>query len=264
MGDVSTRNWRAADSSMTVPASSRSLTRQASRPRTVRRVLREQGIAAPRKQRQSFSVSRPSWPDGDDQFDVEWLRRRYVVQHRTLAAIASEAHVSISTVHTALRAHGLRRSMRRQSASALDDEQWLRLRYIDDGATAVDIAAEIGVSPKRVRSAQQLHHGSPGSDDRPVEGLRSQRGPAVRSLEATPVIAPFLIPATDRRVRSDTGPKRRNPRSVRHPDPAASVEAAEGHWLGGYVAGAPLQFDLSDEQGSSGIRVPDLRLQRRA
>jgi transcriptional regulator of acetoin/glycerol metabolism len=64
-------------------------------PSTVRRHARRLGIRM-----------RVPWPDRSE-FDQAWLRRRYVDERATIAQVAREAAVSATTVHRALRFHGI-------------------------------------------------------------------------------------------------------------------------------------------------------------
>ena len=85
--------------------------------------------------------------------DPDWLRIQYVRRHRTLKDIAGEVGVSVTTVHGAVKAHGLTRSSLRRHPDALHDERWLRIRYLDDNATAGEIANELRLRESAVRSA---------------------------------------------------------------------------------------------------------------
>jgi hypothetical protein len=89
--------------------------------------------------------------------DPVWLHTQYVVKRRGLEEIASEIDVSTTTVFRAVTRYGLQRSFRRQGPLALTDPDWLRGRYIGDGATATDIASELGVPASSVRSALGHH-----------------------------------------------------------------------------------------------------------
>ncbi|HUV19662.1 MAG TPA: hypothetical protein VMW33_14365 [Ilumatobacteraceae bacterium] len=85
--------------------------------------------------------------------DPGWLRVEYIQRHRTIREIAELAGVSVTTMHRAINVHGLTRSSVRRSRSALNDATWLRVRYIDEHATAGDIANELDVPMSTVRTA---------------------------------------------------------------------------------------------------------------
>ena len=77
-------------------------------------------------------------------------------RHRTLKEIAKGLGFGITTVHRAVKAHGLTRSSVRRNRKALADKRWLRTRYITEGATARDVADELSVSVPTVRTALRL------------------------------------------------------------------------------------------------------------
>jgi transposase/transposase-like protein len=112
----------------------------------VRTVLRQQGIGP-----------KPRGQAKLEQRGVDWLHHEVVVRGRTQHTIATEAGVHTNAVAAAIKAHHLRRRPRRRGNAALGDAGWLSGRYLDDGATAADIAAETGVSISRVRRALARH-----------------------------------------------------------------------------------------------------------
>jgi DNA-directed RNA polymerase specialized sigma24 family protein len=128
-------------------------------PQTVRRALafhniRQHANPARRPSRASDTPRRPH-PHADlpGGIDPAWLRVEYIRKHRTLGEIAKLAGVSVTTAHKAIIAHGLARSPVRRSRNALKDAAWLRIRYLDEHATAGDIANELDVPVSAVRTA---------------------------------------------------------------------------------------------------------------
>src|SRR3954453_9805520 len=88
--------------------------------------------------------------------DPNWLRRRYVHELASTRTIAVEVGCSEQTVLRALAAAGIPRggrSRERQGVRELADQDWLRLRYEGEAATAEEIAAELGCSVTTVRRA---------------------------------------------------------------------------------------------------------------
>ncbi len=117
--------------------------------------------------------------------DAEWLTGRYVAEGATQAEIAAELDCTAPTVWTALTRHGIieaRPAGQRQSP-LLDDAEWLARRYVDEGATRAEIAAEAGCSKAAVRHAL-VRHGieapfrtvvlvASGGPDCPVAAIRA-------------------------------------------------------------------------------------------
>lgn len=110
--------------------------------------------------------------------DPDWLRIQYVRRHRTLKDIAREVGVSVTTVHSAVQAHGLTRSSLRRHPDALHDQQWLRIRYLEESATAGEIANELRLGEPAVRSALRREgiRRSAGSTARPSQTVVQQTG----------------------------------------------------------------------------------------
>jgi AraC-like DNA-binding protein len=83
------------------------------------------------------------------------LRRRFTVEARPVRDIAAEIGCNKSTVYRALQAARLSRdgSSYRSSYGQLRDTQWLRQRYLVQGARMKDIAAEVGGRGLAVREA---------------------------------------------------------------------------------------------------------------
>jgi AraC-like DNA-binding protein len=87
--------------------------------------------------------------------DSAWLRRCLTIEATPVRDIAAEIGCSRPTVYRALQAAGLRRddSSYRPSYPRLRDTQWLRERYLVQGARMKDIAAEVGCGELAVRKA---------------------------------------------------------------------------------------------------------------
>jgi transposase-like protein len=90
--------------------------------------------------------------------DRIWLRQQYVTRRRTIADIANELGVARSTVTRAAFRYRFTPRKPRRGEHALSDPGWLRRRHVDDRATAVDIANELGIPASFVRSALRHHH----------------------------------------------------------------------------------------------------------
>jgi AraC-like DNA-binding protein len=84
--------------------------------------------------------------------DPSWLRQRHVEQAVTATGIAAELGCARSTVHQALKAAGIAPINHRRYPQ-LADPSWLRRRYLTDGASLGDIAAELGCDRTTVRDA---------------------------------------------------------------------------------------------------------------
>jgi transposase len=87
------------------------------------------------------------------------LRARYVDEGRSLAQIAAELGCSKQLVHAWLRAHGIpaRAQTRFAQLPALADRAWLRERYVMQGRTIPEIAAEVGCGATTVQRALRVH-----------------------------------------------------------------------------------------------------------
>ena len=85
------------------------------------------------------------------------LRTRYVSERASVETIAEENGLAARDVWNALRYYGIHRSRPRSGEAPLEDEEWRRQRYVDDGCGIGTIAAELGVPPRWVRSALQRH-----------------------------------------------------------------------------------------------------------
>jgi hypothetical protein len=80
--------------------------------------------------------------------DIGWLRRRYVDEGATVREIAVQVGCGHASVAVALRRHGIpvRTRGRRLGHPLLDDRDWLRRRYVVEGARQSDIAADLDLS----------------------------------------------------------------------------------------------------------------------
>lgn len=87
--------------------------------------------------------------------DLEQLVRRYD-GGATTAELALDHGLSIKTIRKRLRRGGVtlqKAGNRPRRAPVLDDETWLRRRYVDEGASTTVIAAELGCASGTVRDA---------------------------------------------------------------------------------------------------------------
>lgn len=111
--------------------------------------------------------------------DRGWLYARYVREQLTLREISALLGCSHDTVWAALQQHRISRRppARRFTSLQIDDPVWLRERYEHNGQTTLQIAQELGVTPKAVNQALR-RHGIP---------LRSRRH---QGADATKVSAP--------------------------------------------------------------------------
>jgi hypothetical protein len=78
----------------------------------------------------------------------------------SIAELATKVDVSAATAHRALVRRGIdrlprNRNRRPATAQVLDDPEWLEQRY--KSCTGVEIAAELGVSPRTVYGAMERH-----------------------------------------------------------------------------------------------------------
>jgi hypothetical protein len=87
--------------------------------------------------------------------DVVWLRQRFIVEAVSAGQIASEVGCSTATVWRALAEAGLRRDVHVGPGTypRLRDVEWLRDRYLVQGARIRDIAAEVGCRELAVHHA---------------------------------------------------------------------------------------------------------------
>lgn len=118
--------------------------------KTVRTRLARAGVE-PRRRGRPIQITKLA--------DVGWLRREYVERQRSAADIARDLECSETAVLDALRRHrlpvrdrggGARRGLMPQQ---LSDVEWLRVRYLGDGASIRQIAAELDVSASAVAGA---------------------------------------------------------------------------------------------------------------
>jgi DNA-binding CsgD family transcriptional regulator len=94
-----------------------------------------------------------------DMHDATWLRQRYVTEGQSLSQIAAELGCSRQAVHLWLRQHGIpaRHQTPFACAPTLTDRSWLAARYVGEGHTTSEIAAELGCSVSTVRAALRAH-----------------------------------------------------------------------------------------------------------
>jgi AraC-like DNA-binding protein len=123
--------------------------------RTIKDIGTEAGVseAALRRAIKTYRVKRGA----SAAIDQDWLSIQYVVKRRGLNELGVEIGLSTATVFLAVQRYGLQRSARRHGPPALSDPVWLRGRYIADGATAGDIANELGFSLSTIRRALTRH-----------------------------------------------------------------------------------------------------------
>lgn len=90
--------------------------------------------------------------------DPAWLRRRYLTDRARVADIAAEAGVDQSSVHRALRRHGISQrgpAGRQQWADVLTREYLTR--QVVAGVPVRQIAEQVGCDPSTVRRWMQRH-----------------------------------------------------------------------------------------------------------
>jgi len=87
--------------------------------------------------------------------DAEWLTRMYHSEGYTITEIAEMADVTQGTIHNRMVEFSIPRHERGKRVSGdreqLQDENWLRQRYINDGMSVGQIAEELGLSKSPVR-----------------------------------------------------------------------------------------------------------------
>lgn len=92
--------------------------------------------------------------------DAEWLARRYLIDGATCRALAAEIGCSESTVLLSLVRHGMairRSSLPKRTRDRLDDREWLSQRYLADGASTIQIAAQLRCDHGTVANALTRH-----------------------------------------------------------------------------------------------------------
>lgn len=148
---------------------------------------------------------------GDD-FDATWLLARYGVDGLSCARIARELGTYEEKVRRALIAHGIERrppNTLHRSVPELLDANWLRSRYVTDGAGMPSIARELRVSPRTVWWALR-RHGIPtrprSQDSRPAELndkrwlAEAVRSRSYRSIAAELGVSPSTVLRATRRL----------------------------------------------------------------
>lgn len=78
--------------------------------------------------------------------DKEWLETQYIELLRSSQEIADEVGCTRSAVCRALKRHGLDTRKRTSKFALLNNESWLRRKYIDDQKSLPEIAEEIGAT----------------------------------------------------------------------------------------------------------------------
>jgi transposase len=124
--------------------------------------------------------------------DPEWLSQKYHSEENTIAEIAELADVTQGTIHNRMSEFDIPRRTRGKRVSGdreqLEDESWLRQRYLDDGMSVPQIAEELGLSVRPVRrfmeeygmefrgtsEANRLRHTPKGSKLRDREWMKQK------------------------------------------------------------------------------------------
>ena len=128
-------------------------------PGAVYRALKAAGITTRRGRPGGFPQLR----------DAAWLADRYTGDGATLAEIAAEVGCGVLTVSKALKAAGITTRRGRDLPGKfpqLRDVEWLTRRYVGDGATGPEIAAEVGCATSAVHRALK----AAGITARPLPG----------------------------------------------------------------------------------------------
>jgi transposase-like protein len=94
--------------------------------------------------------------------DADWLREQYKENQRTKTDIAHELDVSIGSVGTWLKKHGIeQRSLSEENSEGdvgqLHDPDWLYAQYVEQERTTTDIAEELGVATGTVSNWIKKH-----------------------------------------------------------------------------------------------------------
>jgi hypothetical protein len=74
----------------------------------------------------------------------EWLRNEYIDKLRTLQSIAEEVGCCKTQLCRAMERHGIDRRRRTSKYLLINNKDWLRKAYIDDGRSMNNIAKEVG------------------------------------------------------------------------------------------------------------------------
>lgn len=85
--------------------------------------------------------------------DVEWLKTEYVDKLRTLQSIGDEVGCNKATIGRTLKKYGISRRKRTSRHAKLNDKDWLRKAYLEDGRTLMSLAREAGCTAGPVRDA---------------------------------------------------------------------------------------------------------------
>jgi DNA-directed RNA polymerase specialized sigma24 family protein len=123
---------------------------------TVLRYLEEHGI-------ETFGHSEMmTRGDIDPLKSEEWLREQYWEEGRSVADIADELGISSTPVRTWMRKHGIDtrdnyQQVQGETLRKLEDAEWLREQYCDEGLTLDKIAEDLNVSSRTVRRWMEDH-----------------------------------------------------------------------------------------------------------
>lgn len=85
--------------------------------------------------------------------DVEWLKTEYVDKLRTLQSIGDEVGCNKATIGRTLKKYGISRRKRTSRHAKLNDKDWLRKAYVEDGRSISSLAREAGCTVGPVRDA---------------------------------------------------------------------------------------------------------------
>jgi DNA-binding CsgD family transcriptional regulator len=104
--------------------------------------------------------------------DFQWLRKKYADEKKTTTEIADMCDCAQCTVEGRLRKHNIPiRESKYRIDSRLDDEQWLRKKYLKEGKSGADIAEICDCAPATARerlrsnSIQTRSSGAPPGKD---------------------------------------------------------------------------------------------------
>jgi transposase len=104
-------------------------------------------------------MATPKYPELANE---EWLRKEYIEKNRLIKEIAEELGCSNTTVSRWLNKHGIKTRSRRERIhhrlpDELDDPEWLREKYHNEGLSCQAVAEKIGCSDGAVLSAMNRH-----------------------------------------------------------------------------------------------------------
>jgi len=94
--------------------------------------------------------------------DEEWLRDQYVSKHRSTYEIAEELNISRPAVSNWLDRHNIKKRASpgagNEPISELQDEVWLRKKYVDKGLSTYEIADQVGAARTTVCAWMRRHN----------------------------------------------------------------------------------------------------------